>query len=378
MSYSTFKHVRIAGYNVVLPEKHIDIDDELQYFDNNPKKLARMKRMFGFGRRFVADELTTVADLAQEAVGKLLPGLGVKPEEVDALVVVNHTPDYLGPCDACILHGRLGLREGIPAFDVNISCSGYVYGLWVAHTMIESRSVKNCLLVVGDLATSGTKISNRKRAPLFSDSASATYLEFSEDERISYFAVGTDGRKWDYIAKPIGGTRLPYAKEMFDISVFDNLGNEWTCNQEIMRGEDVFAFTMDVVPRLIKDILKYSNVWENDIDLYAIHQANKQLVEMLVSKAGLPIDKVPTDVFTRYANASSNSVLTVLCDPQVALYRGKVLMSAFGAGMSWAAAVLDLESARNLGISFYTPPEGRITHQEQLDAWIGRFKGDSV
>lgn len=378
MSKSSFKHVAVKGYTVVLPENHIDIDDELEYFDNNPKKLARQKKMIGFGRRYVADELTTVTDLAEVAATRLFRDLDVSPDEIEALIVVDHTPDYLGPCDACILHGRLGLKRGIPAFDVNISCSGYIYGLWLAHTMIESGAVRNCLVVAGDLATSGTKQSNRKRAPLFSDSASATLLAFSEEECSSNFIMGTDGKGWEYIVKPIGGSRLPYAKELFDLSVCDSGGNEWTCTQEMMKGEEVFAFTMEVVPWLIREALNLSCARPDDIDLYAIHQANKQIVEMIVGKAGIPIDRTPTDVFSRYANATANSVLTVLCDPEVAQKRGRVLMTSFGAGLSWAAAVLNLESARNLGVSFYTPPEGRASRPEQLDIWVRRFKGDNV
>ena len=378
MSNSAFHHVKIVGYNVVLPKNHIDVDDELQYFDNNPKKLARQKKMIGFGRRYIADALTSVTDLARDAVQKLFTGLNIRSENVDALIVVDHTPDYLGPCDACILHGQLGFRKDIPAFDVNISCSGYIYGLWLAHTMIESGAVKNCLLVVGDLATAGTKQSNRKRAPLFSDSVSATFLEFSAAECVSNFTLGTDGLGWDHIVKPVGGARIPFAKEMFDISVRDMAGNEWTCYQEIMKGEEVFAFTMDVVPKLIHEVLDSAGMQVDDIDIYAIHQANKQIVEMLVSKSNLPPEKVPTDVFSRYANATMNSVLTVVCDPFVMLKRGNVLMTSFGAGLSWAAAILNLSDSNNLGISFYTPQGSRPTPQERLDAWMKQFKGDNA
>ena len=376
MSNSTFHHVKIVGYNVVLPKNYIDVDDELQYFGNSPKKLARQKKMIGFGRRFVADKLTSVTDLAHAAVQNLFEELNIRPEAIDALIVVDHTPDYLGPCDACILHGRLGLRKGIPAFDVNISCSGYIYGLWLAHTMIEAGAVRNCLLIAGDLATAGTKQSNRKRAPLFSDSASATFLEFSDVECVSNFTLGTDGLGWEHIVKPVGGARIPYSKEIFDVSVRDMSGNEWTCTQEMMKGEEVFSFTMDVVPKLIHEVLEYAGMRVDDIDMYAIHQANKQIVEMLVSKANLPLDKVPTDVFSRYANATMNSVLTVVCDPYVMLRRNNVLMVSFGAGLSWAAATLDLSGSRNLGIAFYKPQDNRPTAQERLDVWIRRFKGD--
>ena len=378
MGKATFKHAKVVGYNVVLPANHIDIDDELEYYGNNPKRLARLKKMIGFGRRHFVDELTTVTDLAELAVTKLLSGIEVSHNEIEALIVVDHTPDYLGPCDACVLHGRLGLKRGIPAFDVNISCSGYIYGLWLAHTMIESCAVRNCLLIAGDLATSGTKQSNRKRAPLFSDSASATFLTYTNKENESNFDLGTDGAGWDDIVKPIGGARLPYTKEMFDLLVRDVNGNEWTCSQEMMNGEDFFAFTMEVIPNLIQEVLEYSHVSKDDIDLFAIHQATKQTVEMIVSKANLPQCKTPSDVFSRYANTTVNSALTVLCDPAVTLKRKKVLMSSFGAGLSWAAAILNLSDSKNIGISFYEPPNSRLTREEQLSRWVERFKGDKV
>ena len=140
----------------------------------------------------------------------------------------------------------------------------------------------------------------------------------------------------------------------------------------------VIAFTMDVVPKLIHEVLDSAGMQVDDIDIYAIHQANKQIVEMLVSKSNLPPEKVPTDVFSRYANATMNSVLTVVCDPFVMLKRGNVLMTSFGAGLSWAAAILNLSDSNNLGISFYTPQGSRPTPQERLDAWMKQFKGDNA
>ena len=145
-----------------------------------------------------------------------------------------------------------------------------------------------------------------------------------------------------------------------------------------MKGEEVFAFTMDVVPKLIHEVLDCAGMQVDDIDIFAIHQANKQIVEMLVSKAKLPPEKVPAEVFSRYANATMNSVLTVVCDPQVMLKRGNVLMTSFGAGLSWAAVVLNLSDSKNLGIYFYMPQENRPTPQDRLDLWMKRFKGDNV
>ena len=378
MGQAQFKHVKIRGTNVVLPKDYIDIDSELEYFGNNPKRLARQKKMIGFGRRFVVDGKTTITDMAVDSVLKLRDSIGLDLQSVDALLVVDHTPDFLGPCDACLLHGKLGLRYGIPAFDVNIGCSGYVYGLWLAHTMIESRSVKNCLLVAGDLATLGTKQSNRKRAPLFSDSVSATLIEFSESEVVSSFILGTDGTGWPTITKPVGGARFPFSKESFDLLAKDGEGNEWTAEQEIMAGEDVFGFTMDVVPRLISETLTLSGFDKSKIDLFAIHQANRQIVEMIASKANLPIDKVPMDVFSRYANATVNSALSVVCDPHVALPRNRVAMFSFGAGLSWGGVVLDLTDTVIGWVSTFLPRENPYAATNDINYWLHRFSGDQV
>ena len=378
MSQSEFKHVKIRGMNVVLPKDYIDIDSELEYFDNNPKRLARQKKMIGFGRRYVVNGNTTITDMAIDAVFKLRDSLGLDLQTVDALLVVDHTPDFLGPCDACVLHGRLGLKAGIPAFDVNIGCSGYIYGLWLAHTMIESRTVKNCLLVAGDLATLGTKQSNRKRAPLFSDSVSATLIEYSESGTTSSFVLGTDGSGWSAIVKPVGGSRFPFTKESFDLVARDNDGNEWTAEQEIMAGEDVFGFTMEVIPRLIDETLELAGVDKSRVDLFAIHQANRQIVEMITSKAGLPVDRVPMDVFSRYANTTVNSALSVVCDSEVNLPRNCVAMFSFGAGLSWGGVVLDLTNTIIGGITTYTLREDPYSETKKIDYWVRKFSGDQV
>lgn len=376
MSQSQFRHVKIRGVNVVLPKDYIDIDSELEYFDNNLKRLARQKKMIGFGRRFIVDGKTTITDMAVDAVLKLRDSLGLDLQKVDALFVVDHTPDFLGPCDACVLHGKLGLRKGIPAFDVNIGCSGYIYGLWLAHTMIEARAVKNCLLVAGDLATLGTKQSNRKRAPLFSDSVSATFIEYTEDERLSSFVLGTDGSRWDTIVKPVGGSRFPFTRESFELTSRDCDGNEWTVEQEIMAGEEVFGFTMEVVPQLISDTLLLAGVDKSAIDMFAIHQANRQIVEMIASKAALPVEKVPMDVFSRYANTTVNSALSVVCDQNVDLRRNRVAMFSFGAGLSWGGVVLDLEDAVIGGVTTYVPRDEKYQVSRQIEFWLHKFSGD--
>lgn len=376
MTVSSFNHVQISGIKTVIPEHFIDIDDELQYFDNNPKKLARAKKMMGYGRRYIADDNTTVTDMAIDAAEKLMTEMKIDRDEIDLLIFVNQKPDYREPNDACIAHNKLGLNKSCAAVPVVLGCSGYPYGLWLAHSLIYSGAVKNCLLLAGDLPGRTTDQTDRKKAQVFGDAASATILQYTEQNRPSVFVMGSDGKGWDKLIMPFGGMRLPYDKASFDLSVTDADGNHWRPDMGLMKGEDVFNFTMDVAPALLNDTMKAAEWTADDVDLFAIHQANKQIVENIISKAGIPPEKAPIDVFSKYANNSTNSVVTVLCDQPKGSALNKVVLCSFGIGLSWSGAALDLSGMYNGGISTYVSPKDKPTREQQIQHWINYFKGE--
>ena len=373
---SIFNHVEIKGIKTTIPQNYIDIDDELQYFDNNPKKLARAKKMIGYGRRYIADELTTVTDLAVDAAEKLMGEMNIDRNDIDLLIFVNQKPDYKEPNDACIAHGRMNLNLNCTSLDINMGCAGYVYALMTAYALISSGNYKKCLLLAGDLCARANDQSNRKVAPVFGDAASATILQYTAENKKSSFILGTDGHGWNKIVHPFGGMRLPLDKEIMDLTAEDDLGNQLLLRQGVMKGEDVFNFTMDVAPQLIKDTMQMANWTTEDVDLFAIHQANKQIVENIIAKAGLPLEKAPTDTFSKYANNSTNSVVTVLCDQPKPL--NKVILCAFGVGLSWGGAALDLSGFYNGGITTYIPRANRPTKEEQINNWINYFKRENI
>lgn len=376
MSASSFGHVKISGIKTVLPEHFIDIDDELEFFGGSVKKLARAKKMMGYGRRYIADENTTVTDLAVDAAQKLMMEMNISPEEIDLLVFVNQKPDFPEPCDACVAHGILGLRKSCAALDINLGCSGYIHGLWLAHAMLSSGAAKNCLLLVGDLCARATDQTNRKAAQVFGDAASATFLQYTNELRKATFVMGCDGKGWDKIIHPFGGMRLPFDTNTIDFFVEDAAGNRWTSKQGIMKGEDVFNFTMEVAPALLKQTMAEAQWCNDEVDLFAIHQANKQIVENIIEKSGIPSDKAPIDVFSKYANNSTNSIATVLCDQPKNVDLKKVILCAFGIGLSWGGAAVDLSGIYNGGVSIYNAPKGKLYRTEQIEHWIKHFKGE--
>ena len=374
MTVSSFSHVRICGMKTVIPEHFIDIDNELQYFDNNPKKLARAKKMMGYGRRYIADDDTTVTDMAVDAAEKLLTEMNINRDGIDLLIFVNQKPDYKEPNDAYVAHGRLNLNKSCTSLDLNMGCSGYVHALMTAHAFLSSGNYKKCLLLAGDLCARMNDQSDRKKAPVFGDAVSATLLEYTKKERKAFFVTGSDGKGWNKIVYPIGGTRLPFTNENIDLCIEDDNGNKWKTTQAILKGEDVFNFTMEVAPSLLNETMKAVGWTVDDVDLFAIHQANKQIVENIISKAGIPLEKAPVDVFSKYANNSTNSVVTVVCDHSEPLKN--VVLCAFGVGLSWGGAALDLSGMYNGGISTYVSPKDRPTCEQQIQYWVKYFKGE--
>lgn len=370
MAMCSFNNVKICGIKTVIPSSFIDIDDELEYFDNNPKKLVRAKKIMGYGRRYIADDNTTVTDLAVDAAHKLLQEMNVDKNEIDLLIFVNQKVDYPEPCDACVAHGLLGLDTTCTTLDINLGCSGYVHALMIAHSLISSGSHKTCLLLAGDLCGRFTEQDNRKAAPVFGDAASATLLRYTSDDKMAYFVTGSDGKGFDKIIRPFGGMRLPFDNKLVNMQLRNSLDNIISSNQGVLQGEDVFSFTMDIAPTLLYDTLSLANWSVDEVDFFAIHQANKQIVENIIDKAQIPKEKAPVDTFSKYANNSTNSVVTVLCDQGFKKELKKVVLCTFGVGLSWGGGAIDLHSMYNGGISVYTPPKNKPTKEQQIARWI--------
>ena len=209
MSKSNFLHAKITGIAAVVPENVINIDDEIEFYKNDEKLLQRNKKILGLGKRHI------VPDGVTNAANRLITELGVEKNEIDALIVVSSSHDYIYPASACILQDRLGLSEDCACFDISgLACSAYVYGLWNAHSLIQSGAAKKCLLLVGDTVSRHSDKRNRNSNMLFGDAGVATLIEYTEHSIPSYFILGTRGSGWNKIVAPAGGSKLPIRKDM--------------------------------------------------------------------------------------------------------------------------------------------------------------------
>ena len=377
MSIAKFSHVKVAGIKTVVPERFVEIDDELEFFNNDPKRLEREKKQLGYGRRYLAETETTVCDMACDAAERLIKEMAVNKDEIDLLVFVNQAPEFPAPCDACLAHGRLGLSKNCAALDINLGCSGWPYALMTAHSMMSSGGFKKGLVLAGDLPSRKADVNNRKKVQLFGDAASAALLEYEPTDDVSAtFVCGTDGVGWENLVCPFGGMRHPITHEVLDYSAKDETGSVWRATHSVMKGEDVFAFTLDVAPRLIQETLAAAGWRAEDVGLFAIHQANKMIVKAISKKAKIPQEAAPFETFTRYANNSTNSVATVICDQLPGRDAGKVIVCAFGVGLSWGAAALDLSKMFNGGISLYKELKRPTTVSDTLEHYRKIFCGE--
>lgn len=377
MTTSIFNHVKIVGFNTVVPEKVINIDDEIEFFDYSEKKLNRAKKMVGYGTRHVVDENTTVVDLCVDAATKLFKSLNYNSNEIDLLIFVNQKPDYRDPTDACLAHGRLGLSKNCATLNLNLGCSGYVYGLWTAMGLLCANAAKKCLLLAGDISSFNILRENRKLAGLFGDAGTATILEYNDNfELYSYFDVGSNGLGWNKIITPFGGARLPFTAENINLKAIDSSGNIWSSLQPIIDGGEVFNFSTEIAPSSINNVLSLSGKSLQDIDFYAIHQANKQIVKTIADKLAIPKEKFTYETFSKYGNTSTASVLTVLCDVLFNKKPNNIILCSFGVGLSWASCLINISDTYNGGISIYVPLKDIKTKQEQTEYWVNYVKGE--
>lgn len=371
MSNVVFKNTKIIAIKNVVPEHSVNIDDEIQYFENSEKKLNRAKKMIGYGKRHVVDKNTTSLDLAYEAAKQLIEETKTDKDSIDAILFLSQTRDYSSPASANILHGLLDLNENCAAMDLSQGCSGYLYGLWTAHSLIQSGASKKVLLLVSDTISKYSCTQNRLVNQIFGDSASATLLEYTAKETPSYFSVKSRGKGWDNIIIPSGGSRIPIDREILDNNLTDESNNIWNLSHILMDGLKVFDFTMDVAPKSINEILEFSGFNKDDIELFILHQANKQIVESVATKADIPLSKTPTNTFSEFGNTACNSV--GLCLSHRATFGGWHLICAFGVGLSWGSAIVDLSETKNLGISLYKDTKNTPTKDGLKKYFINKF-----
>lgn len=345
MAKSSFNHVQIGGVVTCVPTLEKCIDDELELFGGNEKQIARLKKTIGLDRRRVVEAGTTAADLCEAAALHLFTQAGLTPDSIDTVICVTQTPDYTQPCNAAVLHGRLDLPKSCAALDVNLGCSGYVYGLWLAHMMVSAGGCERVLLLAGDTISQIVNPKDRAVAPLFGDGGSATLVQRSEGEYPAYFSLETNGKGFDKLIVPAGGQRTPSSAETH-AEVTDEGGNIRSQENLFMDGAEIFNFSIVEEPKAVRDLVEYAGLDLEALDYFVFHQANRYILSNIAKRLKIDLAKVPMRTVERYGNQSSASIPSAMCgelqDVLCSSGSKRVMLSGFGVGLSWASVILDI------------------------------------
>jgi 3-oxoacyl-[acyl-carrier-protein] synthase-3 len=333
LSTGVLKNVEIKGISCAVPEHRIKTVEYNKVFgEENVRKFINMT---GVKMRHVALDEQCASDLCYVAAKSLIEKLRWEPFSINALILITQTPDYAVPATACVLQHRLGLSEDCIAFDINLGCSAYVYGIWLAASIISTQDIDRVLLLVGDTSNFGINQNDSATAMIFGDGGTATALEKSEGKDIKYF-LNTKGSGYKAIMVPAGHARSR-GKVNVDASSYELA----------MNGYEVFSFTITDVPRTIKNFMDRYDIKKDDVDMYVFHQANLFILRHLSKKLDIPMEKVPVSI-DRYGNTSGESIPLTLVDAlgkEKSNERIKLLLCGFGVGLSWGGIYLEMDKS---------------------------------
>jgi len=339
MLISEFQNMKVAGMSVALPTGKVSVDSYNEVFGE--EMVSGFKSMTGVESVSRAITEQTASDLGYEAAQNLLNQLACDTDDIGLLIFVTQKPDFRVPSTAFMLHHRLGLSKDCSCFDINLACSGFIYGLQTALAVLKNSEAQKALIITGDTSHRTLSPVDRSMIMLFGDSGTATLVKKDKNSSPIRFALRTDGSKFKSIITPSGAYRSKNeSDEIF--SWPDAIERSYYDTQ--MKGMDVFGFSISDVPKLMKDFMEELSVTPEDYDCFALHQANKYILKQISRKLKVPMDKIPISL-TEYGNNSSNSVPLVLADHYGDKKGGKLrtMMSGFGAGLSWACCDINLD-----------------------------------
>lgn len=292
----------------------------------------------GVDSRRKVKEFECASDLAIKAANKLFLDNNIKKESIDFLLYCTQSPDYFMPSTACVIQDRLGLSRQTGAFGYDLGCSGYVYGIAMAKSFVDSGLATNVLLLTADTISKYLHPTDKNRL-LFGDAASATLISTEGIAEIGSPVVGTDGSGYEHIIIRNGGNKCKFFTGKSKIDANGNIHYE---DYFDMNGEAIFNFTVDRIPSLIKDCLNKNGLQLENIDYFVFHQANKYMLNTIRKLNGLSKNSFFIDL-SDTGNTTSSTVPIGIVKSLTTGAIGQnmnVLIAGFGVGLSWAATIL--------------------------------------
>ena len=339
MAYWQIKNVALRGVTGTVPDRPVRTE-EFPFFTK--EEAETFNATVGIKSRYIAPEGVCASDLCQDAAERLLDGLGWGKESIDVLLFTSVTGDYKTPPTSAILQHRMGLPTTTFVLDIPMGCCGCIYSFTVAGNLLTAGTAKRALLLVGDTTMRMGSPKDKSRGPLFGDSGTAMALEYDPEAADIHIDFNTMGAGYKALMTPHGGYRHPITLESFLYEDFGN-GIIRSPKDALINGMDVFSFAITKPPISVKKMMEQLELdKDKDVDFFLIHQANKLIVDRLVKKLKLPIEKVPYNL-QEFGNLGGASILMLMVSEIAEELSSKPLTlvcSAFGLGLTWGTMVL--------------------------------------
>ena len=339
MAYWEIKNVAVRGVTGTVPnnpvksvELNIFTQEDAQLFDDT----------VGIKNRYLAPDDVCASDLCCDAGERLIAGLGWEKNSIDVLVFASVTGDYKTPPTSGILQDRLDLPTTTFVVDLPMGCCGTLYAINVAGNMLSAGTAKRALLLIGDTASRMGSYKDKSRVPLFGDAGMAMALEYDPSAEDIIIEMNTLGSGYQALMTPHGGYRHPIDKETSFIEEDFGNGIIRAPKDALINGMDVFSFAITKPPISIKKMMEKYELTTDDVDYFLIHQANKLIVDRIVKKLKLPLEKVPYDLqeFGNLGGASIPMLMTYNLADELQSRPLTLVCSAFGLGLTWGTMVL--------------------------------------
>jgi 3-oxoacyl-[acyl-carrier-protein] synthase III len=322
-------YAAITGWGLAVPERVLTNADLERMVSTSDEWITTRT---GIRERRIAGDGESTSTLATAAGRRALAQAGLAPEAIDLIILATCTPDRPFPATACTVQANLGI-PGVAAFDLSAACSGFVYGLSVATSLIRSGAARNILFVAADIFTHYINWHDRNTCVLFGDGAGAVILQPSDEPYGQLSCVlGASGKDEDLMAVDAGGTRLPATPELLE------QGRQYV----YMNGREIFKLAVRGMGDSSLQALAAAGLTTEDIALVVPHQANARIIEATARRLGVPMERVFVNL-DRYGNTSAATIPIALVE---AAQQGRIkdgdsiLLTAFGGGLTWASAVI--------------------------------------
>ena len=331
----------IKALAYTLPENEVTNEQLVKEFPE--WSVDKIADKVGINTRFVASENETSSDLAVKAAEKLfLENPNINKEDIDFVLFCTQSPDYFLPTSACIIQNKLGLPTTCGALDFNLGCSGYIYGLSLAKGLVLGGIANNVLLLTGETYSKYLHPKDKGNRTIFGDAGSATLISTEGFAEIENFSLGTDGKGAENLIVKTGGLRC---KSPMNDLTFDEKANPTSSDYLYMNGSEIFNFTIEAVPELVKNTLLKNKLTNDEIEGFVFHQANKFMLNFLRKKL-----KIKEEKFHYYMSEVGNTVSSTI---PIVLYEklkngelhGNILLGGFGVGYSWGGCVINIKTS---------------------------------